>query len=78
MKNEGKNNKLFYMQPLSLTDIQTGSDAQTGRETARRDIYTPEYSTGIRHKNQRTGGNSTERKSAVSIIMSNIQQGLIT
>lgn len=66
------------MQPLSLTDIQIGSDTQTGRETARRGIYTPEYSTVIRHKNQRTGGNSMERKSAVSVTMSNIQQGLTT
>lgn len=56
------------MQPLSLTETQTGSDTQTGKETARRVIYTPEYSTGIRHKNQRTGGYSMERKSAVSVI----------
>lgn len=60
------------MLPLSLTEIQTGSDTQTGSETARRNIYTPEYSTGIRHKNQRTGGHSMERKSAVSVTMSNI------
>lgn len=69
------------MQPLSLTELhkeRTGSDTQTGRETAGRDIYTPEYSTGIRHKNQSTGGHSMERKSAVSIRVSNIQQGLTT
>lgn len=66
------------MQPLSLTEIQTGSGTQTGRETAGRDVYTPEYSTGIRHKNQRTGGHSMERKSAVSVIMPNIEQEMTT
>lgn len=51
---------------MSLTEIQTGSDTQTGKETAGRDIYTPEYSTGIRHRNQRRGEHTMERKSAVS------------
>lgn len=66
------------MQPLSLTEIQTGSGTHTGRETAGRDVYTPEYSTGIRHKNQRTGGHSMEKKSAVSVIMPNIEQEMTT